>query len=104
LWLPGLALGAILIAALGGDAGIGNWLRLRGDLRSARQRIALLDRENAALRIQAEELEADAFAIERAIREDLEYARADETLVRLPRPLFLAPESQTSDSARSRIP
>ncbi len=103
LWLPGLALGAILIAALGGDSGIGNWLRLRGDLRGARERIALLDREIAALRGHAEELEHDAFAIERAIREDLEYARADETLVRLPKALLLTPVP-TPDAARSRIP
>ena len=84
LWLPGLALGAILIAALGGDSGIGNWLRLRGDLRGARERIALLDREIAALRGHAEELEHDAFAIERAIREDLEWARVGDTVIRLP--------------------
>jgi len=93
LWLPGMALGAVLIAALGGDSGIGNWMRLRGDLRGARERIAELDREVAVLRRQAEALESDAFAIERAIREELEYARADETLVRLPRARLLTPVS-----------
>ena len=104
LWLPGLALGAVLVAAFGGDSGIGNWLRLRDDLRGARERIALLDREIALLRRQAQQLEADDFAIERAIREDLEYARAGETLVRLPRSPLLNPEPPAADAARSRIP
>jgi cell division protein FtsB len=94
LWIPALLGVAFTIAALDRDSGIASWLRLRGELSAARGRIAALDVEIAQLERAAEALQSDDFAIERAIREDLEYSRHGETIVRLPR----------SDHASPRFP
>ena len=69
----------------GADEGSGlrKAVRLRSDLHVAEQRIASLRGEIDALREEAARLEDDPFAIERAIREDLDFARPGETLVRL---------------------
>ena len=85
LWIPALTGAALAIAVLDGDSGLGTWLRLRADLAAAESRIAELRDQTEALERRAEALENDEFAIERAIREDLEYARRGETLLRLPR-------------------
>ena len=85
LWIPALAGAALAIAVLDGDSGLGTWLRLRADLAAAESRIAEIRDQTEALERRAEALENDEFAIERAIREDLEYARRGETLLRLPR-------------------
>ena len=50
-----------------------------------RRAIATLRAEIATLEAEAKALERGGFAIERAIREELGFARADETLLRLPR-------------------
>lgn len=94
LWIPALAGAVLAVAALDDDSGIGTWLRLSGDLREARARIGSLRAEIDGLAREAEALESDEFAIERAIREELEYARSGETVVRLPR----------EDPASSRFP
>jgi cell division protein FtsB len=83
LWIPAIVGIAVASAAIDGDSGIRNWLALRSDLDEARTRIAELRDEVSELRSQADALEADEFAIERAIREELEYAREGETVVRL---------------------
>jgi cell division protein FtsB len=75
---------AIVYATFDHGSGIGTSLRLRGDLRSAEARIEAIRLENAKLRGEAELLEADPFAIERAIREDLKLARPGETILRRP--------------------
>lgn len=86
VWLGvGVAAVAVAAAIADGDSGLGTWWALRADLRDARARIAALRREVSELEREAAALEADPFALERAIRERLEYARAGETLVRLPR-------------------
>ena len=68
---------------LDGEAGFRTWLRLRGDLRAAEARIATLRDEIAALEEETEALRNDPFAIESAIREDLQLARPGEAVVRL---------------------
>ena len=86
LWLAAALVAAVLVhAAFDADAGLGTWLRLRGLLRESQARNAELGRGNQALEAEAQSLEAGGFAVERAIREELGFARADETLVRLPR-------------------
>jgi cell division protein FtsB len=85
LWIPALAGVVAAVAVLDGDSGMGTWLRLRGDLGEARARIGAIRAEIDGLAREAEALENDEFAIERAIREELEYARRGETVVRLPR-------------------
>jgi cell division protein FtsB len=77
--------GAVLIYAIFDDgAGVRTWLRLGAELQSSRDRIEEIRREIASLRSEAKALEADSFAIERAIREDLRFAQRGEVVVRLP--------------------
>jgi cell division protein FtsB len=74
---------ALLWAAMDEGSGIRRSWQLRSDLAAANQRIARLDAEIAELRGEVGTLERDAFAIERAVREDLDWARPGETIVRL---------------------
>jgi cell division protein FtsB len=80
-----LVAAGVVYAAFDTDAGLGTWLRLRGVLRESQARNAELGGEILALESEAQALERGGFAIERAIREELGFVRADETLVRLPR-------------------
>ena len=84
-WIPALVLAAAVYAAFDGNSGIRTWLRLRGDLHAARGRIAAAQDEIARLERASRELDSDSFAIERAIREDLELAMPGEIIVRLSR-------------------
>jgi len=84
LVIPVLLLAALAVAVLDEDAGIRTWLRLRSDVRAAEARLETLRAEIGDRREEAEALEADPFAQEHAIREDLEWARPGETVVRLP--------------------
>ena len=61
------------------------WLRLRSDLADSSERVAALKRSAEALQIQIEALESQPFALEKAIREDLELARPGEVVVRFGR-------------------
>lgn len=98
--MKALLLAAALVAALAIQAafdtetGVGSWLRLRGLLGESQAHNAELGERIAALEREAQALEAGGFALERAIREELGFARADETLVRLPR----------SDRSSARFP
>jgi cell division protein FtsB len=78
-----LALALIGLAADRG-AGISTWMRQRADLEDSDEQIAKLEAEIARLEREIESLQRDPFAIERAIREDLEYARVGETVIRVP--------------------
>jgi cell division protein FtsB len=75
---------AIVYATFDDGSGIGTSLRLRADLQTAETRLEALRLENAELRREAELLESDPFALERAIREDLKLARPGDTILRWP--------------------
>ena len=83
LWIPALVVAALVCAAADENSGLRKSRQLRSDLHAAEGRIASLRQEIDDLRRQASELESDPFAIERAIREDLDWSRPGETLVRL---------------------
>ena len=89
--IPLLVCAALLVAAFDGQAGLRSWWELRAALRDAQSERAELEREVDALRAAADALEGDGFAIERAIRERLRFARAGETLVRLSEPETASP-------------
>ncbi|MBW2268271.1 MAG: septum formation initiator family protein [Deltaproteobacteria bacterium] len=83
VWLvPGLAL--LAVAALDEESGLARWTHLRAELADADVRIGVLEREVSALRREAVRLESEPFAIERAIREELELARPGQQVIRLP--------------------
>ena len=82
--IPALIAAAVVFAAIDDESGLRTWWGLRADLAEARARIALLREDVGSRRDAAHSLEQDEFAIERAIRERLEYVRPGETLVRLP--------------------
>jgi cell division protein FtsB len=83
-FVPGLALLALAVAVLDEESGLARWRHLRAELADADARIAALGDEVEDLRNQAARLEAEPFAIERAIREELELARPGQQVIRLP--------------------
>lgn len=85
LLVPLVVAAALAYAWWDRDTGVGTWLALREELAEARLRNEALRGEIRDLRGQAEQLESDPAAIERAIREDLGFGRPGETVVVLPR-------------------
>jgi cell division protein FtsB len=83
LTISALVAAALVFAWVDGDAGLRAWWGLRGEVAEANERIELLRGDVAARQRDAADLEDDEFAIERAIRERLEYARPGETIVKL---------------------
>jgi cell division protein FtsB len=83
LLIPVLVGMALVWAAMDEGSGIRRSWQLRSDLGAAQERIARLDAEIEQLRREVRDLEQDPFAIERAVREDLDWARPGETIVRL---------------------
>lgn len=83
LVVPVLVAAAGLYAFWEPETGIRPWLRLRGEVARAEARVEALRAENEALRQRAVALENDAFAVERAIREDLGLALPGEIVVRI---------------------
>jgi cell division protein FtsB len=83
LGIPALALAAVGGSAFDGRSGLPGWRRLRSDLAATQARIEILRGEIDSLRREAEALQGDDFALERAIREDLGLARPGESVVRL---------------------
>jgi len=81
--LPVLVAAALLFAWIDGDSGLRTWWQLRQDLGLANDRIEALREDVESRRRDTVALEENDFAIERAIRERLEYARPDETFVKL---------------------
>jgi cell division protein FtsB len=89
VWLAiGVVVMALVLAITDGESGLRTWWALRDDLRAAQARID-------HLRSDVTDLERDSggltgagepFALERAIRERLVYAREGETIVRLDAP------------------
>jgi cell division protein FtsB len=86
LLIPALIALAAAYAAVDPDSGIETWRRMRADLLGAEVRIDGLRDEIAALERSNAKLESDEFAIETAIREDLELARPGERVLRLSNP------------------
>ena len=83
VWLvPVMLLAVLAVAVLDRESGLPTWLRLRGELVDSDARVAALGRETGSLRRQIDALQKDPFALERAIREDLELARPGEIVVR----------------------
>ena len=89
--IPLLVCVAALLAALDSHAGMRAWWDLRASLREAETERAELQTEVDRLRVEADALESDDFAIERAIRERLRLAKAGETVVRLSGPDTASP-------------
>lgn len=85
LWVPACVGVALFVAVADTNSGLLTWWQLRGQLDEAETRMAEARDSIEALRSEAEALEADDFAIERAIREDLKRARPGETVWLLPR-------------------
>lgn len=78
------AIAAVLVAAaFDEDAGFARWQHLRGELADAHERIEALRDEVGKLEREAVLLESDSFALERAIREELELVRPGQQLIRL---------------------
>lgn len=84
-WLGLVLVLALARAGLDADAGVRPWLYLRAELADARARIASLQAEVDRLHAEARALEAGDYAVERAIREELELVRPGQMLVRLRR-------------------
>ena len=74
---------AFAAAALDEEAGLARWLHLRSELADAQGRIESFRSEISLLEREAELLKGDAFAVERAIREELELVRPGQQLIRL---------------------
>src|SRR5262249_30185317 len=79
---------AFVFGLVDGDSGLRTWLALRDDLHAAQTRIERLKGNVAELEDEGGGLAGagEPFALERAIRERLVYARDGETLVRLDPP------------------
>lgn len=75
---------AVVLGVSDRESGLSTWFQVRSELRESNSRIALLREEIAVLKWEVVALSSDPFAIERAIREDLELARPGETVVRFP--------------------
>ena len=89
VWLGiGVVAMALALALTDGDSGLRTWWALRDDLSAAQARIERLRRDVADLERDSGGLSGagEPFALERAIRERLVYARGGETLVRLDLP------------------
>ena len=78
-------LGVAAVAVADRSSGASMWFRLRADLAEGSERVEVLTRATEALQAQIEALESQPFALERAIREDLELARPGEVVVRFRR-------------------
>ena len=84
LIIPALISAALIYISADQGAGLSTWMRDRDALENSQEQIARLEAEIVRLKAEVGRLERDPFAIERAIREDLKWARAGETVVRLP--------------------
>lgn len=78
-----VAIGAALVFGFAdSETGIRTWWELRGELSQARARIDRLQEANSGLLADVKDLRNDRWAMERAIREDLQLARPGEAIVR----------------------
>ena len=81
----GLGTGLIILVAasalLDRETGVAIWQELRESLVVSNARVAILERENEALRREIETLEVEPAALDRAIREELDLALPGEAIV-----------------------
>jgi len=84
LIIPALLAAALIYISADRGTGLSTWVHDRDSLENSQEQIERLEAEIVHLKAEADRLERDPFAIERAIREDLEWARTGETVVRLP--------------------
>jgi len=82
LLVPTALVAVMLLSFVDQKSGLLTWFEFRSELAESQQRIATLEAETEALRAEIGALETDPFALERAIREDLELARPGEIVVR----------------------
>lgn len=80
-----LVLGAAVWAWLDADDGVDTWRRLHREVEAAQERTRVLEARNEALRTEIEALASDPAVQERAVREELRWARPGEVVVRVPR-------------------
>ena len=86
LLIPAVVGAAIVYAVFDSNSGIRSLLQVRKNVAVSGGRIAAIRSEVKALKLEAEALEGDEFAIESAIREDLGLARPSERIVRFAAP------------------
>ena len=86
LIIPALLAAALIYISVDRGAGLSTWMRDRDALEDSTDQIQQLEAEIVRLKAEVSRLESDPFAIEQAIREELEWARAGETVVRIPGP------------------
>jgi cell division protein FtsB len=84
LVIPALLMAALVVAWLDDDAGIRSWMTLRDDVAQAELRLEDLRSEIAVLEAEAAALASEPFAQEKAIREELGWAKPGETVIKLP--------------------
>ncbi len=84
LIIPALLVAALIYISADRGTGLSTWMRDRDALENSTEQIAQLEAEIVRLKAEVDRLKSDPFAIEQAIREDLEWARAGETVVRIP--------------------
>jgi cell division protein FtsB len=91
-----LVAGAAVWAWLDREDGVDTWRRLHREVAEAQERGRALAERNEALRTEIDALAADRFVQERAVREELRWARPGEVVVRVPRGDALTSESDRS--------
>jgi len=84
LIIPALLSAALIYISADRGTGLSTWMRDRDSLENSEGQIERLEAEIVHLKAEVGRLELDPFAIERAIREDLEWARTGEIVVRIP--------------------
>ncbi|MBW2713944.1 MAG: septum formation initiator family protein [Deltaproteobacteria bacterium] len=84
LLVPGILFLFAAYALLNRAGSIRTWIELQSDLDVGEARIQLLETQNELMRTEIQEFEADDFAVERVLREELELAKPGEVLVVLP--------------------
>ncbi len=87
-WLvPAVLAVGLMVTLTDRTSGLSTWFELSSELGESQARIVALEAETAALRAEISALSGNDFALERAIREELELARPGEVVVRFARPL-----------------
>ena len=84
--LPVIAAAGLALTLADRESGLVVWYETHEELEVSRDRIAALNTRVETLKSEINALERDPFALERAIREELELARPGEIVVRFTPP------------------